>query len=142
MAVLLVALPPIRRAGRALLLSVGAYGLATIGFGFSRLFPLSIALYAGAGMADQVSMVARSILIQLQTPDALRGRVNSVNFIFIGASNQLGAFEAGLVAWLVSAPFAAVSGGLIALLISAWMTWKVPALRRYDAGESPEPAPR
>lgn len=140
MALLLVALPPMRRAGRALLISVAGYGLFTFGFGLSRVFPLSIALYASAGMADQVSMIARSVLIQLSTPDALRGRVNSVNFVFIGASNHLGAVEAGLVAWLVSAPFAAISGGLAALAIAGFMAWRIPELRRYDAGVSELPS--
>ena len=138
MAVLLVALPPVQRAGRALLLAVGAYALATVVFGASRLFLLSIASYAAAGMADQVSMVARSTLIQLSTPDALRGRVNSVNFIFIGASNHLGAVEAGFVAALFSAPIAAISGGLLALGVAAWMAWRIPALRRYDV-RAPDP---
>lgn len=137
MAVALVALPPLERAGRALLLSVVAYGGATIAFGLSRSFALSLASYAGAGMADQVSMVARSTLIQLSTPDALRGRVNSVNFIFIGASNHLGALEAGVVAAATSATFAVLSGGLAALAVTAWMAWRVPALRRYSIRDEP-----
>ncbi len=132
MAVLLVALPPIQRAGRALLLSVAGYALATVVFGLSRSFALSLASYAGAGMADQVSMVARSTLIQLSTPDSLRGRVNSVNFIFIGASNHLGAVEAGVVAAFTSASFAVVSGGLAALAVTAWIAWRVRALRTYS----------
>ena len=132
MALLLVALPPMRYAGRALLLAVTGYGLATIGFGLSRLISLSLLCYGAAGMADQVSMVARSTLIQLSTPDELRGRVNSVNFIFIGASNQLGAAEAGFLAALTGAPFAVVAGGVLALAVTAWIGWRVPALRRYD----------
>ena len=81
---------PIRRTGRALLLAVGVYGLATIAFGLSRWFPLSVAAYMLVGMADQVSVVMRSTAIQLSTPDELRGRVSAVNLLFIGASNQLG----------------------------------------------------
>ncbi len=76
--------------------------------------------------------MARSTLIQLSTPDSLRGRVNSVNFVFIGASNHLGAVEAGLVAALTSASFAVVSGGLAALAITAWIAWRVRSLRTYS----------
>lgn len=142
MAVLLVALPPIQRAGRALLLAVAAYALATVAFGLSRVFWLSVCTYAAGGMADQVSMVARSVLIQLSTPDALRGRVNSVNFVFIGASNHLGAVEAGVVAALLGAPLAVVTGGLAAFAIAGLVAWRVPALRRYntrDGGPGAEP---
>jgi MFS family permease len=117
MALLLLVLRPIRRPGRALLLAVGVYGLATVLFGLSRSFPLSLAAFALAGMADQVSMVTRATLIQLSTPDALRGRVSAVNLVFIGASNQLGAVESGFVAWLTNAPFAVVSGGLACLAV-------------------------
>ena len=133
MSLLLVVLPPLHRAGRALLLAVAGYALFTIGFGLSSLFALSVLAFAGAGAADQVSMVARSVLIQLSTPDSLRGRVNSVNFVFIGASNHLGAAEAGFVAALTSATFAVVSGGLAALAVTAWIAWKIPPLRHYDA---------
>ena len=87
---ILVMRRPIRRTGRALLLAVGVYGLATIAFGLSRWFPLSVAAYMLVGMADQVSVVMRSTAIQLSTPDELRGRVSAVNLLFIGASNQLG----------------------------------------------------
>jgi len=121
-----------QKAGRALLLAVGAYSVATVGFGLSRFFWLSVLTYGAAGAADQISMVARSTIIQLSTPDALRGRVNSVNFIFIGASNHLGAVEAGVLAWLTSAPFSVVAGGLAALAVTTWMALRIPALRRYD----------
>jgi MFS family permease len=118
MAALLIFLPPIRRLGRALLWAVAVYGLATVVFGLSRWFPLSLAAYAAVGMADQVSVVARHTLIQLATPDALRGRVSAVSSVFIGASNQLGAAEAGFVAALTSPTFAVVSGGVACLLVS------------------------
>src|SRR5262245_45293415 len=127
----LVALPPVHRAGRALLVAVGVYGLATIGFGLSRWFPLSVALYMLVGMADQVSVVMRSTAIQLTTPDALRGRVSSVNFIFIGASNQLGAAESGFVAALTSPTFSVVSGGIGCLVVVATVAMRLPRLRRY-----------
>jgi len=131
MAAVLLFLPPIRRAGRALCIAVAIYGLATIAFGFSTWFPLSVATFLVAGAADQVSVVLRSTLIQLATPDALRGRVSSVNFIFIGASNQLGAVESGFVAWLTSAVFAVVSGGVACLAVLGLVAWKLPELRRY-----------
>jgi MFS family permease len=122
---------PILRPGRALLFAVGVYGLATILFGLSRSFPLSFAALVLAGMADQVSMVTRSTIIQLSTPDALRGRVSSVNLIFIGASNQLGAVESGFLAAATSATFSVVFGGFACLGVLAWVATRMGALRRY-----------
>ena len=131
----LVAMPPIRRAGRALLVAVAVYGGATILFGLSRSFPLSVVAYVVVGMADQVSVVMRSTAIQLSTPDALRGRVSGVNMIFIGASNQLGAAESGFVAALTSATFSVVSGGLASLAVLATVAFAMPRLRRYRIDE-------
>jgi MFS family permease len=127
----LIARPPIRRAGRALLIAVAVYGLATIVFGLSRSFPLSLAAYMLVGVADQVSVVMRSTTIQLSTPDELRGRVSAVNLLFIGASNQLGAAESGFVAAATTATFAVVSGGLASLAVLAIVAWRIPALGRY-----------
>jgi hypothetical protein len=128
----LVVVPPIRRAGRALIAAVAVYGLATIAFGLSRSFPLSLVAYVLVGMADQVSVVMRGTAIQLSTPDALRGRVSGVNMIFIGASNQLGAAESGFVAALTgSATFAVVSGGVASLVVLAAVALAMPRLRRY-----------
>jgi MFS family permease len=129
--VLLVLRPPVVMQGRALLRAVALFGVATIAFGLSRSFPLSVALYALVGMADQVSVVMRSTIIQLATPDALRGRVSSINMIFIGASNQLGAMESGFVAALTSATFAVVSGGIACLAVVAAVAARLPELRRY-----------
>jgi len=134
----LVALPPVHRAGRALLIAVGVYGVATIAFGLSRWFPLSVLLYMLVGVADQVSVVMRTTAIQLTTPDALRGRVSSVNFIFIGASNQLGAAESGFVAALTSPTFSVVSGGIGSLVVLAIIAVALPELRRYRIGRAPE----
>lgn len=133
----LVLLPTVRRAGRALLVAVTLFGLATIGFGLSTWFPLSVALYVLCGIADQVSVVMRSTAIQLATPDALRGRVSAVNFIFIGASNQLGAVRAGFVAAFTGPQFAVVSGGVGTLLVVALVAWWLPALRRYAVRAEP-----
>ena len=132
MSLMLILRKPVRRAGRVLLLTVAVFGLTTVVFGLSRSFPLSVAAYMLAGMADQVSVVMRSTAIQLSTPDELRGRVSAVSMVFIGASNQLGAVESGLVASFTSATFAVVSGGLGCLLVVAWVAWRLPALRRYE----------
>jgi MFS family permease len=132
MSVILMLRPPARRAGRALLSAVVVFGIATIVFGYSRLFPLSIAAYLAAGMADQISVVMRSTAIQLSTPDALRGRVSAVNMLFIGASNQLGAAESGFVAHLTSPTFAVVSGGVACLFVVALLAYRLPALRSYQ----------
>ncbi|HET8936691.1 MAG TPA: MFS transporter [Polyangiales bacterium] len=132
MALLLMLLPPIRAAGRTLLTAVALYGVATIVFGLSRAFPLSLAAYIAAGAADQVSVVLRSTAIQLSTPDELRGRVSSVNLLFIGASNQLGAAESGFVAAATSATFAVVSGGIACLLVVLIVALRMPELRRYE----------
>src|SRR6266478_3166238 len=125
MSLALTILPPIRRAGVALLAAVGVYGLATIVFGLSRWFPLSVLAYMTNNKADQVSVVMRSTAIQLSTPDALRGRVSSVNMIFIGAA------ESGFVAALTSAPFSVVSGGVASLLVLGIVAAALPELRRY-----------
>ena len=103
-------------------------------FGFSRAFPLSVAAYMVAGMADQVSVVMRQTTIQLATPDALRGRVSSVNMIAIAASNQLGAVESGFVAALTTATFSVVSGGIGCLVVLAVVALTLPELRRYRIG--------
>ena len=124
------------KAGRALLAAVAVYGVATIVFGLSRAFPLSVAAYMIAGMADQVSVVMRQTTIQLSTPDELRGRVSAVNMIAIAASNQLGAVESGFVAAATSATFAVVSGGVGCLVVLAIVAWRVPELWRYRFARS------
>ena len=131
MALVLLALPPIQRAGRALMISVLFFGLATILFGLSRSFPLSLAAFALAGMADQVSMTSRSVILQLSTPDSLRGRANSVSMIFIGASNELGAAESGFLAALTSATLSVVLGGLACLGVVGGVAMWVPEMWRY-----------
>ncbi len=143
MSVALVLLPPIRRVGLTLLVTVAIFGVLTIAFGLSRWFPLSVALYAGIGMADQISVVMRQTTIQLSVPDALRGRVSSVNMLFIGASNQLGAVESGLVAAATNATFAVVTGGAGCLAVVAAVAARMPELRRYtvtaSASDAAEP---
>jgi hypothetical protein len=125
------------RAGAAgygvLVASMEAFGLATIAFGLSRWLPLSIVAYAAVGVADQVNMVMRLNTIQLSIPDDLRGRVTAVNYVFVNASNQIGGLESGVVATLTSAPFAVVSGGLACLAVVAFIAWRIPELRSYQA---------
>jgi MFS family permease len=133
MAVALVVLPTPTETGRTLLASVAAFGLATIVFGLSTSLPLSVLAYAAVGAADQVSMVMRQNTIQLATPDELRGRVTAVNYVFVNASNQLGAVESGIVAAATNAVFAVVTGGLACLAVVGFITWRVPELRRYRA---------
>jgi MFS family permease len=132
MALLLLMLPIPRRTGRLLLIAVALFGMATVVFGISTWLALSVVAYAMVGMADQVSMVMRHTMIQVNTPDVLRGRVTGVSSIFISASNELGALESGLVAAATGAVFAVVSGGLACLLVVALIAWKVPSLRRYS----------
>jgi MFS family permease len=130
MSVLLAHLPPLRRAGRTLLISVALFGASMIAFGLSRNFLLSIALLAASGMADTVSVVIRSTLLQVLTPSHLLGRVSSVNAIFIGSSNEIGAFESGTAARLIGTVPAVVLGGMATLAVVAITAVKVPSLRR------------
>jgi hypothetical protein len=111
--------------------------VATIVFGLSRSFPLSLLAYGLTGAADQISVVMRHTTIQLATPDELRGRVSSVSQVFIGASNQLGAVESGFVAALTSATFAVVSGGVGCLAVVGLIAAKMPELRRYEIAPAP-----
>ncbi len=120
------------RVGRTMFVAVGVFGLATIVFGLSRSFPLSLAALAVLGAADMISVVVRSSFVQLETPDAMRGRVSAVNSVFIGTSNQLGEFESGLTAaWFGAVP-AVLIGGIGTLLIV--LLWKrlFPALYQVD----------
>jgi MFS family permease len=132
MAASLALLPPLVRTGRALVVTVALYGLGTLCFGLSTWFPLSLILFGLAAACDQLSVVMRQNIIQMGTPDSLRGRVSSVNFVFIGASNQLGAVRAGLVAtWADSAVFAVVSGGISCLVAVAIVALLIPELWRH-----------
>ncbi len=123
-------LPPLRRAGRTLLLAVGGFGLATIVFGLSRSFLLSLLMLALLGALDNVSVVIRSTLLLTRVPDAMRGRVASVNSIFIGASNQLGGFESGSVAALIGPVGSVVTGGIGTLVVVGAVALLWPELRR------------
>ncbi len=130
--VALVFLPTVHRPGRALLVAVGAFGICTILFGLSRSFLLSFVAHVLVGMADGVSVVMRGTIVQLTTPDQLRGRVSSVNMVFIQASNQLGAARAGFMAQALGAPLTVVIGGVISLAVTALVHTTIPALRGYQ----------
>lgn len=129
----LLALRPIEaRAGAKMLGCVAVFGLATIAFGLSRSFTFSLLALAIAGSTDMVSVVVRSALVQLATPQAMRGRVSAVNMVFIGASNELGEFESGLTAqWFGTVP-SVVLGGIGTLVVVAIWTRRFPQLRRVD----------
>ena len=124
--------PLTRRVGRVMFVSVACFGLATIVFALSRSFALSLAALAVLGASDAVSVVIRMTLVQIETPDAMRGRVNAVNSLFAGTSNQLGDFRAGVMAaWLGAIP-AVLVGGVGTLLVVLIWTRVFPALRHVD----------
>jgi MFS family permease len=123
--------PPLERAGLSLLWSVTGFGVATIIFGLSRDFWLSLAALFMTGALDSISVVVRHTLVQVLTPNEMRGRVAAVNSMFIGASNELGAFESGQVAALFSPTISVVSGGVGTLLVVAVVAWLWPVVRKY-----------
>jgi MFS family permease len=131
MALILAHRPPMRSVGRALFGSVAAFGAATIVFGVSRSFWLSWGMLFLTGFFDNVSVVVRHTLVQLATPNEMRGRVSAVNSMFIGSSNQLGGFESGVVAHVFGPVWSVVSGGIGTLVVVlAWMRL-FPGLRRF-----------
>ncbi|HUR94847.1 MAG TPA: MFS transporter [Gemmatimonadales bacterium] len=130
MSVWLAHRPPMRRAGRTLLASVALFGLSMIVFGLSRNVGLSLGALILSGMVDTVSVVVRSTLLQVLTPEHLLGRVSSVNAIFIGSSNEIGAFESGVAAKLLGVVPAVVLGGLATLAVVAVTMVRAPELRR------------
>jgi MFS family permease len=130
MGVYLAHRPPIEQAGRAMFLAVAVFACAIIGFGLSRSFYLSLGLLAVSGMADNVSVVIRSTLLQILTPLEMLGRVSAVNSVFIGSSNELGAFESGVMAKLLGPVRAVVLGGAASLFVVGMTARLVPKLRR------------
>lgn len=123
--------PPFSRAGQTLLWAVAGFGIATIVFGLSTSFWLSAAMLFTLGALDNISVIIRHTLVLTHTPDAMRGRVNAVNSIFIGASNELGGFESGVAAALLGPVGAVVFGGFGTLAVVALMAHYVPKLRDY-----------
>jgi MFS family permease len=121
---------PLERNGPALFACVAAFGVCMIGFALSRSFWLSFALLFASGVFDNVSVVIRSTLLQTRTPPHLLGRVSAVNQIFIGSSNEIGAFESGVAARLLGVVPSVVFGGCMTLLVVAITAWRAPMLRK------------
>lgn len=123
----------IRRPGWPLLGAIAAYGGATVGFGAARTLPLALLALAAIGLTDTIGMTLRSQLLQLVTPDALRGRVTAAEQVFTSGGPQAGQIKAGLLAARFGAPAAVVSGGIACILTVAIVAWRVPTIRRYRA---------
>jgi MFS family permease len=134
-------LPPWRRPGRVLLIVVAAFGLATIGFGLSTSFPLSLVLLVVCGALDNISVVIRLTLEQMVVPDAIRGRVSAVHYVFIGLSNELGAAESGVAAAAIGTVPSIVAGGAlaVAVVVVVALRWRelarMPPLSELQPGE-------
>jgi MFS family permease len=132
MAILLAHRPLRRNAGRTMLWCVGGFGAFTILFGVSHSLTLSMVALALAGASDMVSVVIRAVLVQLATPDEMRGRVNAVEMIFIGASNEFGQFESGVTAWLIGSVPAVILGGAGSIVVTLLWAALFPDLRNVD----------
>jgi MFS family permease len=123
-------IPPFKRAGRTLLLAVAGFGLATFIFGISRSFWLSLFMLFLLGGLDNISVIIRSTLLLTRSPDAMRGRVAAINYIFVGASNELGGFESGLAAQLFGPVIAVSAGGIGTMLVVLFVALLWPQMRR------------
>jgi len=125
---------PRRNAGVILLVCVALFGVAMIVFGFSTTFWISMVALFGAGLVDGVSMVIRLVILRVESPEALRGRIASVNHVFIGASNELGAFESGVAASIIGVVPSVVLGGVVTLVVVSGVAAFAPQLRKLDLG--------
>jgi len=132
MSVIMLALPPVRRAGPLLYASFAVFGLATIAFGLSTSFMLSCLFLLIIGGADAVNVIIRQTILQTGTPPALMGRVSAVTAVFIGCSNELGAFESGAAARLLGTVGAVVFGGVATFGVMAGVAWRFPEIWRLD----------
>jgi len=132
---------PWRHAGRTLLTAFAGFGVAIIVFGLSQNFWLSFAMLVATGVCDNINVVIRQTLVQFITPDPMRGRVSSVNYIFIGSSNELGAFESGVAAELIGTVPAIIAGGAGALLVVGAVAYYSPPLRKLGRLDLIRPAP-
>jgi hypothetical protein len=119
----------LRRSGPVLLWAVALFGCTWVAFALSRSYALSLSLLALGGALDNISVVLRSTLVQVRTPQAMMGRVSAVNGFFIGSSNELGAFESGVAARLLGLVPSVLLGGAMTLATVGWVAWRVPALR-------------
>lgn len=125
-------IPIVKKAGLKLLIAVFGFGLSIIAFGLSTIFWMSVVALFLSGVFDGVSMVIRQTILQLKTPDHMRGRVSSVNSMFVGSSNELGAFESGLTAKLMGTATAVVFGGTMTLITVVTTAFVSPSFRRLD----------
>jgi len=139
MALILTRWPLRRHVGTKMFVGVAIFGLATMIFGFSQWMWLSLAALFVLGASDMISIYVRSSLIQLHTPDAMRGRVSAVSGLFISASNELGEFRAGLVGSVLGPVMAVVGGGALAVGVTGLCAWAFPSLRKADRFVVPEP---
>ncbi|MFN8622056.1 MAG: MFS transporter [Chloroflexota bacterium] len=126
--------PPRRRAGMVLLTAVTAFGISMIVFGLSTVFWISLVALFASGLADGVSVVIRILILRVESPEAMRGRVASVNYLFIGASNELGAFESGMAATFFGVIPSVVGGGILTLIVVGATAILAPQLRHLDMG--------
>ena len=133
MALVVAHLPPMKQTGRTLLWCVSGFGIATILFGLSKIFWLSLGLLFLVGAFDSVSVIIRGSIVQLVTPDEMRGRVSSVNNIFIGTSNEFGALESGLTAALFGPVISVVAGGIGTILVVLGVSLRWPETRKIGA---------
>ncbi len=131
--------PPSRHAGRTLLICVAGFGVSMIVFGLSTSFAISLVALFFSGVTDGISMVIRSTILRVLSPEAIRGRVAAVNWVFIGASNELGAFESGVAARLFGTVPAVVGGGVLTLGVVAAVAALVPGLRHLDLDRAEPP---
>lgn len=129
---LLTFFPLRRNQGRKLLVAVAGFGICIIVFGLSDIYWISFAALVIAGMLDGISVLVRGTILQLTTPDEMRGRVSAVNSMFINSSNELGQFESGFTARLMGAVPAVVFGGSMTLLVVLFTWWKMPGLRKFE----------
>jgi MFS family permease len=139
MALVLARWPLKKKAGVRMFLAVGAFGLATIVFGISKSLYLSVAALAVLGAADMISVYVRQTLVQIVTPDHMRGRVSSVSGLFISGSNELGEFESGIASRLIGPVGAAIFGGVGTIFVTGLWAWMFPALRKADRLDGAEP---
>ena len=124
--------PPEKNTGRILLFAVGGFGLATLAFALSTNFWLSVVLLVMVGSFDAVSVVVRSTILQLFTPDEMRGRVAAANTMFVSSSNEIGALESGVAARLMGTVPSVIFGGVMTLLVVTVVAFRAPLLRRLE----------
>jgi sugar phosphate permease len=138
MAAIVVYWPPIRNTGKKLLWAVFGFGICMIIFGISKNFYLSLAALALSGAFDNISVVVRGTIMQSLIPADMKGKVYAVNSIFIGSSNEIGAFESGLAAKLMGVVPSVVFGGTMTLLIVIFTSFKAPKLKNLNFLDNPE----